>query len=124
MGDFEILDGDEEEKGHLDDFYMDIRPLPNATGVLVLGICSIVGCFCYGFIGLVCGIIALVLASKAMNELNGNPNAYTQSSISNFKAGRICAIIGTSLSGLYFLYMIGMLIFYGSILAGALSGGL
>ena len=41
------------------------QPLPNATAVLVLGIISIVGCFCYGIVGLICGIIALILASKA-----------------------------------------------------------
>ncbi|MBS1563194.1 MAG: hypothetical protein JST39_02345, partial [Bacteroidetes bacterium] len=29
-------------------------PLPNATPVLVLGIISIVGCFCYGIVGLIC----------------------------------------------------------------------
>ena len=36
------------------------QQLPNATAVLVLGIISIVGCFCYGIIGLILGIIALV----------------------------------------------------------------
>ena len=44
------------------------RPLPNATAVLVLGIIAIVGCFCDGIPGLVCGIIALVLAGKDLRD--------------------------------------------------------
>ncbi len=38
--------------------------LPNATASLVLGIISIVGAFCYGIVGVICGIIGLVLANK------------------------------------------------------------
>ena len=37
-------------------------PVPNSAAVLVLGILSIVLCFCYGLIGMTLGIIALVLA--------------------------------------------------------------
>jgi len=76
-------------------------PLPNATPVLVLGIIGIVGCFCYGVVGLVCSIIALVLSKKDMTLYNANPGAYTPGSLSNLKAGRVCAIIGLSLSILY-----------------------
>lgn len=121
MGDFEIHDG-EQEKGQLDDFQFNPVPLPNSTAVLVLGIISIVGCFCYGIVGLVCGIIALVLASKSLKDYNANPQGFTPSSFSNLKAGRVCAIIGLSLSSFYFVYFIVMLIIYGSIFAGALSG--
>ena len=38
------------------------RSLPNATATLVLGIVSIVSCWCIGIVGLTCGIIALYLA--------------------------------------------------------------
>ncbi|MFT3936146.1 MAG: CCC motif membrane protein [Chitinophagaceae bacterium] len=76
-------------------------PLPNGTPVLVLGIIAIVGCFCYGIVGLICGIIALILAKKDMALYNANPSAYTPGSLSNLKAGRVCAIIGLSLSILY-----------------------
>ena len=41
------------------------QPLPNATPVLVLGILSIVMCFCYGILGLILGIIALVLSASS-----------------------------------------------------------
>jgi len=80
--------------------------LPNATPVLVLGIIAIVGCFCYGVVGLICGIIALVLAKKDMALYNSNPSAYTPGSLSNLKAGRVCAIIGLSISILYFCVVI------------------
>jgi hypothetical protein len=77
------------------------RDVPNATAVLVLGIISIVGCFCYGIVGLACGITALVLAAKALTEYNQNPAAFKQQSYNNLKAGRICAIIGCILSAIY-----------------------
>jgi hypothetical protein len=81
-------------------------PLPNATTVLVLGIISIIGCFCYGIVGLVCGIIAVVLAKKDMALYKANPEGYTPGSASNLKGGRICAIIGLSLSALYLCVVI------------------
>lgn len=76
------------------------RNLPNATSVLVLGILSIVGCFCYGLVGLICGIIALVQAKKDLVRYNNAPGEYTESSYKNLKAGRVCAIIGVVISGL------------------------
>lgn len=88
--------------------------LPNATIVLVLGIVSIVLCFCYGILGLISGIIAIVMANKDRQLLNANPGAYTESSIKNLNAGRICAIIGTILSALYLIFVIGWLAFYGT----------
>jgi hypothetical protein len=94
------------------------QPLPNSTAVLVLGIISIIGCFCYGIVGLACGIIALVLGNKALRLYAENPSAYTQGSYSNSKAGRICAIIGLSLSALYLIVVIITIISVG---VGALS---
>jgi len=91
------------------------QQLPNSTGVLVLGILSIVFCFCYGILGLILGIIALVLASKSIKLYNENMNLFTLGSYKNLKAGRICAIIGTSLSALYVLIIIIMLIAVGNI---------
>lgn len=95
------------------------RDVPNATAILVLGIVSIVGCFCYGIIGLGCGIAALVMATKALNEYNQNPSGFTRQSYNNAKAGRICAIIGTILSGLYLLYVIFIFAFLGSSFMGS-----
>lgn len=83
------------------------KSLPNSTATLVLGIVSIVpGCFCFGVVGLVCGIIALVISKKDLILYNSNPAEYSVSSYNNLKAGRVCAIIGIVLSSLYFLYII------------------
>lgn len=82
------------------------RPLPNGTAVLVLGIVSIVTCICYSIPGIICGIIALVLASKDMKLYNAAPTLYTPGSVSNLKNGRICAIIGLAFSALFFVGII------------------
>lgn len=87
-------------------FYGGLQPTPNSTAVLVLGIISIPTCFCWGVVGLVCGIIALVLASKGNALYKSNPSGYTISSYNNLKAGKVCGIIGVCLSGLYLLYVI------------------
>lgn len=92
------------------------QSLPNATAVLVLGILSIVLCFCYGIVGAILGIIALVLSGKANKLYNSTPTTYTESSYKNMKAGKVCAIIGLSLSSLYILYFIIVLSFYGALL--------
>ncbi len=74
--------------------------LPNADGILALGIISIVGCFCYGVVGIVTGIISLVMWSSASKLYEANPEAYTLASYKNANAGRICATIGLIMSGL------------------------
>ena len=89
------------------------HPLPNATAVLILGILSIVGCFCFGGLGLIAGIIALVLAQKDLKLYYANPDAYTPGSYSNLNSGRICAIIGLSISVVSTIYIIVMIIKFG-----------
>jgi hypothetical protein len=91
-----------------------LPPAPNATAVLVLGICSIVTCWCYGLFGLVLGIIALALASGATRAVNNNPSMYNHQSVSNLKTGRILAIIGLVLSVIFMLIMVGWVIFLGT----------
>lgn len=87
--------------------------LPNSTAVLVLGIISIVGCVCYGVVGAICGIIALVLASKDRKRFNASPEIYTDSSYKNLNAGRVCAIIGTIISAIYLLFVIALIFIMG-----------
>ncbi len=91
--------------------------LPNATAVLVLGILSIVTCFAWGIIGLVLGIIALVLSKKDKELYDSNPKIYANS-YKNSKAGKVCAIIGVSLSALFFLYIVFAVLFVASNAAG------
>ena len=82
------------------------EPVPNSTGVLVLGILSIVFCIFYGFIGLTLGIVALSLAAKGKSSYEAEPHRYNLQSWNSLKAGRICAIVGTSLSALYLVFVI------------------
>ncbi len=96
-------------------FGMAMQPaLPNSMPVLVLGILSIISCFCYGIIGLVLGIIALVMAKKDKALYLANPNVYTPGSISNLNAGRICALIGVILSALYLLFILAIIVLFGA----------
>jgi hypothetical protein len=97
------------------------RQLPNSTAVLVLGILSIVLCFCWGIIGVTLGIIALVLANKANALYIENPGVYSEGSYKNMKAGKVCAIVGTSLSGIYMLFTIISLSIVGTGLATVFS---
>ncbi len=93
------------------------QTLPNSTAVLVLGILSIVCCWCFGVIGLTLGIIAIVLSSKGEKLFKENLTGYTEGSLKNLKAGKVCAIIGTSISGLYVL----IYIIYLSIIGAAIG---
>lgn len=83
--------------------------VPNATGILVMGILSILICG----VGLVLSIIALVMSGKAKKAYIENPQLYTESSFNNIKVGKICAIIGLVISACWLLYFI----FLGSLFA-------
>ena len=72
--------------------------LPGAGGILTMGILSII--FCLGLLGIILGIIALSKAGRAISEYNMHPGRYTESSFSRVKSGKVCAIIGLSLSAL------------------------
>lgn len=85
--------------------------LPNATAVLVMGILSIIFCWCWGFIGLILGIIGLILGTKSRKIYKEDPDRYSLSSYKNLNAGYICSLIGTILSGLFVLTLIVSIIF-------------
>ena len=89
---------------------MEQQKLPNSTLILVFGIISIIGCCFYG-IGLILGIVAIVLASKASKLYAENPDSYT--GISNVKTGKILAIIGIILSVIYLLILIWVITTFG-----------
>lgn len=90
---------------------MEKQTLPNSTMILVFGILSILTCCCYGVIGLIFGIIALVMAGKAKRIYLAEPDLYR--GYNNVKTGRILAIIGIVLSALYLIFTIIALAFYG-----------
>lgn len=90
---------------------MENRKLPNATAVLVLGILSILFCWCYGIIGIILSVIALVLAKKDMTLYKAAPQNYDN--YGNLNAGRIMAIIGLVLGIITLIYMIWILSYIG-----------
>ncbi|MGY5850909.1 CCC motif membrane protein [Salegentibacter sp. F14] len=92
---------------------MERTQLPNSTLILIFGILSIIGCCCYGILGVIFGIIALVMAKRATEIYNANPELYT--GYENVKTGRILAIIGLVLSGLNLIASVVMLFIYGGI---------
>ncbi len=90
------------------------QEIPNATLVLILGICSIVlGCF---VIGIILGSIGLVVSGKSKRIYQQNPEMY--SNYSTLNAGRILSIIGLILgivsTILVVLYFIGILALMGT----------
>ena len=99
-------------------------PVQNSTAVLVLGIFSIVTSWCCGFIavvGLTLGVIALALGSKAQSQYNEDPDRYTESSVKNLNAGKICAIIGIVISGILIMAIIIYLVIMGATLGTIFS---
>ena len=91
------------ENNNIETSQNETENVPYSTSVLVLGICSIVTCGCYGLPGLVCGIIALVQSKKGLMAYEENPSLYKEGSLKNLKAGKTCATIGVILSSIYFL---------------------
>lgn len=97
--------------------------LPNATASLVLGIISIVGAFCYGIVGVICGIIGLVLANKDRKMYQSNPELYSSSSYSTSNSGRVCSIIGLIIGSIFFLLIVVYFIVFGSLFMEAMRNG-
>ena len=54
---------------------------------------------CYGFFGLILGIIAVVLAGGQRKLYLQSPDEYTESSFKNVNAGRVCGIISICIAG-------------------------
>lgn len=74
------------------------RDLPNATAVLILGILALIFCWCYGFFGLILGIVAVVMAGGQRRLYMEAPSEYTESSFRNLNSGRICGIVAICIS--------------------------
>ncbi len=78
--------------------------LPHSTTSLVLGIFSIITCWCYGIPGIVLGIIGLIQGKKAIALHNEDPDLYE--GVGNANAGKITSIIGLVLTVLFTGYII------------------
>lgn len=83
---------------------MEKQKLPNATAVLILGIFSIITCWCYGILGIILGTISLFLAQKDIKSYKLDPDNY--SNYNNLNIGRVLSIIGIVLSVLMIIFII------------------
>lgn len=83
---------------------MEKEKLPNATAVLVLGILSILTCWCYGIIGIILSVIALAIGVKDFTMYNQDPGRYDN--YQNLNIGRVLAIIGLVLSILMIIMIV------------------
>ncbi|GAB5563984.1 MAG: hypothetical protein Wins2KO_10470 [Winogradskyella sp.] len=90
---------------------MENQKLPNSTLILIFGILSIVTCCCYGIVGIILGVIAIVLAGKATAVYKENPELY--SDYNNVKIGRILSYVGITLSVIYLLITVWMISTFG-----------
>lgn len=85
--------------------------LPNATPTLILGIVSILLCWCYGIVSLVLGIVGLVISKKDVAMYRENPGKYTN--YSNLNIGRILCIIGIVLGLIMVFIYIWFIAYFG-----------
>ena len=83
---------------------MEQQKLPNVTIIIVLGIASILLCWCYGVLGLILSAIALILAAGSKKIYLQNPEDY--SDYGTLKIGKIIAIIGLILNILLLLFVV------------------
>ncbi len=90
---------------------MEQKKLPNATLILVFGILSILTCCCYGIVGLILGIIAIVMAKKATAIYLENPDVYTD--FKNVKTGKTLAYVGIILSLIYMVFVVIIIAVFG-----------
>ena len=95
--------------------------VPNSVGALVCGILTIVMCWCYLIPPAALGIIAIVLANQGEKLYKLNPSLYSIASYKNLRAGKICAIIGLSLVGVYVVCIIIYFLIVGSVAFGLLN---
>jgi hypothetical protein len=78
-----------------------------AVASMILGIVSIVFCWCYGIVSVICGILALVFYNNAMRDIEAGRSPVSSAGMA--KAGRICGIIGLLLGiGFWVVVIIGL----------------
>ena len=115
--------------GFGDQFNQNFNKLPADPLALTLGIISLVlflvGCWCYGVVGiitLIMSIIGLVQANRSLKIYEANPDQYSPSSYKNVNTAKILNIIAVILSAIACLVVVVIAIFFGAIFASAMNG--
>ncbi len=80
-----------------------------AVASLVLGIISIPGSGCWGIVGFVCGVLAIVLWKEARADIAAGTRVGSSAGLA--KAGLICGLVSVSLGALFLVLFVGTLAF-------------
>lgn len=93
---------------------------PNALVVLIIGIISlalitILSCLGFGFVGFIASVVGFILAVKAQNQVNLDPQLYTEDSKKQLRIGKILNLIGLIIGGLVTVLFVVLLIIGGGI---------
>lgn len=101
--------------------------LPAEPTALVLGIIGLVigiaSCCCYGITAIIplgLSIAGLVIANKSLRAYRENPEAYERGSYTNVNTARIINIIAVTINSIIVLFVILILLIYGSIFSAAM----
>lgn len=93
-------------------FHGQLQPTSGkAVASMVLGICSIVGCFFYGIPSLICGPLAIIFAILAKKQIARGEAGSSSAGMAT--AGLICGIIGMALVALFIAFIVVMVILEG-----------
>lgn len=90
---------------------------PSAMVLAIVGLVLLfLGCCCglFAIVSLVLGIVALVMANKAMQEFALAPENYSVKSYNNVKTSRVLGIVCIILSGIVLLIQVITFAFFGS----------
>ncbi len=95
--------------------------LPNAQVSFILGIVSIFpGCLC-NLLGLVLGIVGFVMAKKAIEEYEANPDSYSSEDYQKAQNGKKFSMIGIILCAV--LFIVGLILNLTGVMAGLMDQG-
>ncbi len=122
----QVSDYQETQNSNSSGNYQMRPPLPNATAVFVLGILSIFGCFCFGFVGIILAIIAVYLSNRDRDLYFQHRDTFSDDSWRQLNTGRTIAIVGLSLSVIYLAFILIKVFILGMAfwaLFGSLFGG-
>lgn len=92
-----------------------------AIASMILGILSLMTCMFYGVPGLVCGILAIIFARQAREQVQ--QGQAPQFSLDFARAGRVCGWIGIGLSALFLVMIVAYVFFIFAVIGAAAGGG-
>ena len=101
---------------------MNARAKTDAPGAVTSMVCGIISIAfaCLPLVPLVLGIVALVMAKKAKETVQAEPEFYKEGGVR--VAGFVCGIVGTVLGSIYTIYYLFAVIIFGTVGLSGLHG--